>query len=168
MKTKLAILAAVLVYLCGLCGQVNADTVSISFTEGSAYNLQAQLTTQLISATFFYPDGDFLITGTDSEVVAMTGTLNGNPVSLSSGWGSIIGGVFFPGDVQFTANGSPFSFFIFEGNEVIDTAFETDNPVILPSLPSIGTGVPVATPEPPLLVLLAIGLVGLGWRRLKA
>ena len=99
MKICLAMLALVLV-----CSSARADTVDILFTN-SQYNLQAQLTvTPIPSGTFiFEPDGDHFIAAGDGTVLdyltAMTGTLNGDPISFtfdppnpawgaSKGWGS--------------------------------------------------------------------------------
>jgi hypothetical protein len=185
MKSTLAILSLALVCLWGQ--EVKADTVlDISATcdpidINCALDLQAQITVRPVTGLFFNPDGLFFFTGTQDEVLTMTGTLNGDPVSYSpnspslpapswvvfgpsiGGPGVLVGlpGGFDVGDLQFSVGGVHYTSFNFGGHDVL---FSNDNNT---SGIVDYTATVVGTPEPPLFVLLATGLLGLGWRRLK-
>jgi hypothetical protein len=170
MKSKLAYLAMALVCL---SVPVKADTtvVDISATCDPnpifgmncalfPVNLQAQATVTPVTGQFLIPDGLILSSGTENEVLNITGTLNGSPVSnpinpSTPSWLELSN--FDAGDLQFSVGGADYSLFPYAGAYAL-----------------IGPGggfvdysaTVVATPEPPLFVLLAIGLTGLAWRRL--
>ena len=75
-------------------------------------NLQAQFTVEQVTGTFFNSGEAYLFTGTEYEVLGITGTLNGSPMTLTAapqGIGSWLyeqGSNFELGTVYFTANGS--------------------------------------------------------------
>src|SRR5438874_4255041 len=121
MKAKLAILILAVVCLWGQAA--HADTVvDLSATlcsvcpppNGfSTIDLEAQLTVEAVNGTWFEPFFDDFFTGTALEVKAITGTLNGNPISFfpaQLGDGSWLDNpfTFRPGFVTFSADGFEF------------------------------------------------------------
>lgn len=132
-------------------------------------NLQAQFTVEQVSGTFFNSGEAFLFSGTEFEVVGITGTLNGSPMTLAAapqGIGSWLfeqGNDFGLGTVYFTANGS-FSWLENDGDfnllEILDAngdGFGTNNPINW----SATDPAPVGAPEPSSLPLSGIGLAAL-------
>jgi hypothetical protein len=90
-------------------------------TTEPAETVDAQLDLIPVTGTFFDSGGGYLFTGSVYEVIGITGTLNGSPMTLAAapqGDGSWLymcsSDSFCPGSVYFTANGS-FSWFEFDG-----------------------------------------------------
>ena len=103
--------------------------------------------------------------GTEYEVMAMTGTFNGDPISYAlapspnSSWLDVNFGV---GDLTFSLDGAGGSFWydnLFNMIEIGDP--DGDGDEVLGGYTSY-TATVVSTPEPSLLALQAIGLMGLG------
>jgi hypothetical protein len=80
MKSKLVVLSFALVCL---CGRAKANTIDLSAT-GTGFNLEAQLTVDLVTGTFWDQGSLAFFTGTEYEVTAMIGTFNGDPASLAT------------------------------------------------------------------------------------
>ena len=90
-----------------LATAARADTVDITVTNclcglpsTTPINLEAQLTVEQVTGTFFFAGQAFLFTGTVDEVTALTGTLNGYPMTLDPA-------PFGEGSWIQTASGSP-------------------------------------------------------------
>jgi hypothetical protein len=118
-----------------------------------------QLTVEEVFGTVvFDPAHAFFVTTTAYVVESLTGTLNGEPVSLLvvPGFPSWLDLVLEPSDIQFSAGDA-------------DYRIIADIPILLqgPDLqvPLIFHANIVSTPEPTSLVLLVVGLSGLAWRR---
>jgi hypothetical protein len=135
-----------------------ADTiVDISYAFGS-FNLQAEATVTPVTGQFMDLDGLILITGTEDEVLSMTGNLNGSPISYTLdptnpswiGLSLFVGG---PGLINFSADGVSYSLF-----STFACGDECPNHEVLTS-----TGPIVDTPEPTLFVLLATSLLLIGF-----
>jgi hypothetical protein len=159
MKSKLTILAVILVCLSG--SKVKADTViTISGTGETPppFDLEAQLTLEPVFGTYFNPGPAFDVTTTENLVVAMTGTFNGAPVTLTNPL-SWFGLDLSLDDVDFSAAGVQYAMF----PDIGDTLFGPGGGLMNLTINSITN-----TPEPTSLVLLLVGLGGLAWRRLKS
>jgi hypothetical protein len=159
---------------------ISATTCYGCFSTDVSIDLNAQLTLVPVTGTFYQSGTGFLFTGTEDEVTAMTGTLNGGAITLGEppyGIGSWLNSSFELGTIYFTANGSS-SWLENDGEynliEILDAngdGFGTNTPI------TWNVEV-VSTPEPSGLILLAIGLFGLmffslhvaprSWRRARA
>lgn len=184
MKVKLAVAFAVLLFATLARADGTPIIVDVTATScGSCFgspnpppiNLQAQFTVESVTGDFFISGSDYLFTGTEYEVLSITGTLNGGAITLAAapqGIGSWLygsDGSFFLGSVYFTANGS-FSWLendnAFNLLEIMDAngdGFGTNNAINWTAVdpPSVG--------EPESLSLLIVGiglaaLIGLGRR----
>jgi hypothetical protein len=89
---------------------VSATTCTSCFPSPVSVDLQAQFTIQLVTGQFFNSGAGYLFNGTEAEVVAISGTLNGHPMTLIPppyGDGSwLIPNSNGLGTVYFMANGS--------------------------------------------------------------
>jgi hypothetical protein len=164
MKVKLAVALAVLF----LATAAHADsTIVLGVTASTctgcdpgvnlpSINLDVQFTLEQATGTFYNSDQQFFFTGTEYEVLSMSGTLNGSPVALAQApleIGSWLDDPDFGlGSVFFTADGSLWS-------------LENDHPLFLLE----GLNVPitwntvelVGTPEPAAYTMLIAGFIGL-------
>jgi len=148
---------------------VSATTCTTCFPSTVNIDLHAQFTVQLVTGQFFNSGAGHFFTGTVAEVVGITGTLNGQPMTLIPpryGDGSWL----FPdsyglGTVYFMAGGSPLSWL--QNDNAFNLVEITD-----PNGSGFGTNTPinwsaVPLPEPPSFVLLAVGLVGVAFWKLR-
>jgi len=132
-------------------------------------NLQAQFTVEQVTGTFFNSGEAYLFTGTEYEVLGITGTLNGSPMTLTAapqGIGSWLyeqGSNFELGTVYFTANGS-FSWLendaAFNLLEILDAngdGYGSNNPIYWNTVDPA----PVGASEPSTLLLAGMGLAAL-------
>jgi hypothetical protein len=172
MKLKLAVAFAVLL----LALQAHADSTPITidvtaiscqaacgFPFEPALDLQAQFVVEQVTGTFFN-SAQGLFTGTEYEVMSMTGTLNGNPITQAAppfGIGSWLndGGPdqFGLGTVYFTADGS----FDWLENDFANDLLEisnanggTNNPIGW----TAADPAPAGMPEPSTWLLLVAGI----------
>jgi hypothetical protein len=124
--------------------------------------LDLQMTVAPVTGTFYIPYFNFTETGTFDEVESISGTLNGDPVSISQppqgGSDYLWPGTFALGYVCFTVDANPYCAW-------------TDDAYNLLSLPATFEPItwsatdPVATPEPATWWLLPIGFGALlGWK----
>jgi hypothetical protein len=145
------------------CGPCSGSPVT------SPISLQAQFTVEAVTGEFFNAGQAYLFTGTEYEVMGITGTLNGSPMALAAapqGIGSWLyeqGGDFGLGTVYFTADGS-FSWLENDGEfnllEILDAngdGYGTSNPINWTATDPP----PAGTPEPSSLLLSGIGLAAL-------
>jgi len=147
--------------------EVYADTVvditatrcDSCFPSNVPVNLQAQLTVEAVTGTFFNSGGAFLFTGSVFEVIGITGTLDGNPISpfpAPAGDGSWLNMNLSLGTVYFSAGGSECwiqNDNLFNLIEILDAngdGFGTNT--------AINYSATAGTPEPPSFLLLAAGL----------
>ena len=167
MKSKLAFLALLAVCLWGR--EVKADTVvAVSATETTTpgsipIDLNAQLTMDIVTATFFDPGQAIFTTRTAYEMTGITGTLNGKPISFFKdpiGAGSWLNLNLSLGAFYFSAGGSE----VWLENDV--------DYLLIAIVPNEGAGgvgfggsTPinyhanlVSTPEPPTVGLLLLGI----------
>lgn len=166
-KSKLAALALLLVCFCAQ--EVKADSVVEFSATGSALpggipiDLQALLTVESVTGTFFNPGLAVFFTGTVYEITNITGTLNGNPISFfqnPAGHASWLNLDLSLGAFYFSANGNE-CWLENEGDYSL-IAIVTDNGAG-GSAPGNGTPISyhadlVSTPEPTTLALLLLGL----------
>ena len=181
MRMKLA-LATLAIAACTMLAR--ADTVTVDATAYTctgcdpgynlaSINLSVQLTVEQVTGKFFDSGQDFLFTGTEYEVVGLTGTLNGSPMTLAQapqGIGSWLdddGGAFQLGSVYFTANGlfswleNDASFNLIEITEASGYGAPGSN------TPISWTAVdpPSSAPEPRTWLLLSMGVLLLLFRK---
>ncbi len=169
MKTLLA--AALLAFL---ATAAQADTVDITVTtclcginDATPIDLQAQLTVEQVTGTFFQPDGAYLFTNTVDEITALTGTVNGYSMTLDQapyGDGSWIyapgyGAPYQLGAIYFSADGIPSWMFNDVDNYL--EGFAGGNLVTYEATD------PVGAPEPATLLLLSAGFIGVTALKLK-
>jgi PEP-CTERM motif-containing protein len=163
-----------------LCSMAHADGVSTvldvsattcTYCFGSpnplSIDLQAQFTVKLVTGQFFNSGGAYLFTGTVDEVVAITGTLNGHPMTLISpphgGDGSwLYPGSYALGTVYFMADGSV----SWLENDVAYNRLEISQPSNGYGSDNLINWSAVQVPEPESFVLLAVGLIGLVFLKL--
>jgi hypothetical protein len=184
MKVKLAVVLAVLLFATlaradGTPIIVDVTATSCASCFGSPnpppINLRAQFTVESVTGQFFNSGSDYLFTGTEYEVLSITGTLNGGAMTLAAapqGIGSWLygsGGYFGLGSVYFTANGS-FSWLENDNEfnllEILDAngdGFGTNNAINW----TAADPPPVGEPETFSQLIVGIGLaalIGLGRR----
>src|ERR1700678_2965667 len=89
MKVRLAVAFAVLLFATLARADSTPVTVDITainclcgFPATTPINLQAQLTVEQVTGTFFQPNGAYFFTGTVDEIVALTGEVNGYTMTL--------------------------------------------------------------------------------------
>ncbi len=171
MKVKLAVAFAVLLFATLARADSTPVTVDITainclcgFPATTPINLQAQLTVEQVTGTFFYPGEAFFFTGTVDEVTAITGTVNGfamtflQPPVGDGSWVEAPGfdyfstGAYGLGYIYFSADGIPSWMF----NDVTNylEGFDGDNTVVYSAVDPA----PAGAPEPPSLLLSGIGL----------
>lgn len=181
MKTLLAI--AVLALL-GAPASADSTIVDVTATNclcgldhTTPINLSAQLTVEQVTGTFFQPNGAYYFTGTVDEIVALTGEVNGFAMTFAQSpqGDSWIGAPnydpfmgqpdpgapgFELGYIYFSADGIPSWMF----NDVTNylEGFDGGNPITYSAVD------PPSVPEPSLLLLLPIGLLGLAALKLRA
>jgi PEP-CTERM motif len=181
MKMKLAVAFAVLFFATlarADSTQITVDATATGcecpeFAPVAPISLQAQFTVEAVTGTFFDSGLGFLFTGTEYEVLGMTGTLNGSPMTLAAaprGIGSWLyeaNGDFLLGSVYFTSDGS-FSWLENDGSydllnitDVNGDGGGTDSALLWNA---VDPG-PANTPEPTTYAMLMMGLVGLLARR---
>jgi hypothetical protein len=146
----------------------------LSLEAPTPVDLEAQLTVEAVTGQFFNSGSDFLFTGTVDEVIAITGTFNGNPITFfqaPQGEGSwLYPNSYALGSVYFMAGGSESwlendnAFNLIETLDSNGDGFGTNTPIVfLASDPP-----PAGTPEPSPAALLATGLLALllysNWR----
>jgi hypothetical protein len=175
MKMKLAVVFAVLFFATLARADSTQITVDVTatgcacpeFAPTAPINLQAQFTVEAVTGTFFDSGLGFLFTGTEYEVLGMTGTLNGSPMTLAAapqGIGSWLYEAnedFLLGSVYFTANGSfdwlendaSYDLLIISG--VNGSWYGSDNAIYWNAVD------PVNSPEPATYGMLMAGIVGL-------
>ncbi len=153
-----------------MAGATHADTVDITvtncfcgLTHTTPINLQAQLTVEQVTGTFFQPNGVYLFTNTVDEVTALTGTVNGYSMTLDQapyGDGSWIaaasgnpfgGSAYSLGAIYFSADGIPSWMFNDVDNYL--EGFDGGNLVTYTATD--------ITPEPSTYAMLIAGIVGL-------
>jgi hypothetical protein len=179
MKAKLAIL--ILAVAC-LWGQTaHADTViDLSATlcsvcpppNGfSTIDLQAQLTVEPVNGTWLEAGLSSFFTGTALEVKAITGTLNGNPISFfpapaGAGDGSWLSPLTLRvGLVYFSSNG--LVFWLDDEVDAININYTQADGLGTSSATVNAFTTVVSTPEPSSLLLLVVGLLGAGMAFLR-
>jgi hypothetical protein len=127
-------------------------------------DLDLELTVEPVTGTFWNPYYGITDTMTVDEVLSMTGTLNGDSVTLApppAGNGDwLIPGSFALGDLCFTSDGEQYCAWNDDANNLLSNS-STFEPITWDAAD------PVATPEPTTLLLTEIGivLVFLGFRR---
>jgi hypothetical protein len=166
MKVKLAVAFAVLLSATLARADSTPTTVDVTAT-APGIDLSAVFTVEQVTGTFFDSGQAFLFTGTEYEVMAITGTLNGGAMTLAAapqGIGSWMseesGTQFILGSVYFTANGS-FSWLENDGEnnllEITDAngdGFGTSNPITWTATDPP----PMNTPEPSTSLLMVSGI----------
>jgi len=177
MKAKLAIL--ILAVACSWGQTAHADTViDLSATlcsdiclppKGfSTIDLQAQLTVEAVNGTWFDAGRATIFTGPVLEVKAITGTLNGNPISFfpfGAGDGSWLNFNLTLGTVSFSSNG--FEFWLDnEGDYSNINYVQADGLGTSSGTVNVATTI-VSTPEPSSLLLLVVGLLVAGMAFLR-
>jgi hypothetical protein len=172
MKAKLAILILAVVCLWGQTA--HADTVvdlsailcSVCPPPNgfSTIDLEAQLTVEAANGTWLDAGQAAFFTGTVLEVKAITGTLNGNPISFfpaPAGDGSWLKpATLRPGFVTFSADG--FMFWLADEGDSISINYTQPNGLGTSSADVNITTTVVSTPEPSSLLLLIVGLLAAG------
>lgn len=132
-------------------------------------NIEAQLVLESVTGTFFNSGQDHFFTGTVDEVVSITGTFNGNPITFlpaPRGDGSWLDSNFDLGTVYFSSDGSQSwfendgAFNLLETLDSNDDGFGTNTPIIW-------TVAVVSTPEASSFALLAASLAGIALLRLR-
>jgi len=138
--------------------------LSCSFLAAWGNDLEAQFTIEPIFGTYFNPGSAFFVTQTENAIIAMTGTLNGQPVTLlpsydgTSGW---FGLDLILYNLDFSAGGQQYAIFP-------DNAQTLFGPGVDGFIDLTVDSITTTTPEPTSFVLLAVGLSGLAWRRLRS
>jgi hypothetical protein len=135
---------------CGDCWP-GADLSPVSFN--------ALITVVPVTGTFYYPWHQNYFTGSEMEVVAISGMFDGQPISLIApphGDGSWLNADYSLGYVNFSAGGFDSVLFNDTDFNLLDTAtgggYGTNTPVVWD---------PVHELEPSSLLLLTVGLIGL-------
>jgi hypothetical protein len=179
MKVKLAAALAVL-FLATAAHADSTEVVDVTATQcNSCYpgvilapiTLNAQFTLEQVTGTFFNSGYPYTFYGTEWEVIGINGTLNGNPMALSTGPQGQASWLFdstYPledyalGTVYFIADGS----FSWLENDDLYNLLETvdaNGYGTSPGGPVYWNVVeaPAITPEPSALLLSTMGLVAL-------
>jgi hypothetical protein len=178
MRYVMAILG--LLFLCPFARADQVQVVDVSAVDcpacwGTPYipppslppvDLELQLTVEPVTGTFLFPGYDVTLTATVDEILSLSGTLNGNPVSLAppgrgdGNW--LYENTFGLGWVCFTSSGEDFCMGNDNANNLLTNYSEgTFEPITWDAAD------PVATPEPMTLLLAGTGIVVvfLGFRR---
>jgi hypothetical protein len=149
---------------------VSATTCYQCFGDDLDVNLNAQLTLNAVTGSFFNSGGGFTFDGTEYEVTSMTGTLNGGTMTLGQapfGIGSWLyldpSNEFELGSVYFTANGSS----SWLENDYANALLESQDANGGTSTPITWDPQIVSAPEPNtlLMAIVGIGIVALLWRK---
>jgi hypothetical protein len=128
--------------------------------------LDAIFTVEQVTATYFDSGFAFYFTGTEDEVVSISGTLDGAPISLASptfGDGSWLNSDFSLGTVYFTFGGQT-SWLENDGYNRIEIA-DVNGDGYGSNIPILWNAVPA--PEPASFALLVLGLVGIAVLKLR-
>jgi len=161
------ILSSVSVYADGISTTLDVSATTCAGCFGfpnPSIDLQARFTVELVTDQFYNSGGAYLFTGTVDEVVAITGTLNGHPMTLispPSGAGSwlypgsyALGTVYFMADglVSWLQNDNEYNLL-----EILDSngdGYGTNNAINWSAVPAS---------EPASFVLLAVGIIGIAF-----
>ena len=165
MKVKLAVAFAVLLSATFVRADSTPITIDISGTTCSCgigdttpISYSAQLTVEQMTGTWFFAGQAYFFTGTVDEVIALTGEVNGFPMTLSQapfGDGSWVNpGDYRLGTIYFTGDGIP-SWLMNDVTNYIE-GFDIDNPVTYLAVDP-ATGVP--EPSTWLFLVAGIGFV---------
>jgi hypothetical protein len=155
MKSKLAFLV-----LAAVCfgSRAKANTVDLSAT-GTSFDLEAQLAVDLVTGTFWDQGSLAFFTGTEYEVTAMTGTFNGDPVSLATTGPMSYLTVLPPlslGFISFSVNGDSGAVWDDHDGDLLLVNSPT-GPLPTGGLVTHYSATIVGTPEPSSLLLLGVG-----------
>jgi hypothetical protein len=167
-KMRFAVAILGLLFLCPLTRADQVELVDVSAVDCVAcvstpfapppnlpnIDLQLQFTVETVTGTFLYPVYDITETMTVDEVLSMTGTFNGNTVTLAppgQGDGDWLYTNLDLGWICFTAAGEKSCMGSDDANNLLSNS-------VIGSVPITWTAA-VVTPEPTTLLLAEIGIV---------
>jgi hypothetical protein len=183
MKMKLAVAFVVLLFATlahADSTQIVVDATATScqaacgFPDEPALDLQAQFVVEQVTGTFFN-SGQGLFTGPTYEVISLTGTLNGDAITLAAppfGMGSWLDfepdGQIELGTVYFTVDGSYDWLENDNTNDLLEISNSNDGEPNNVIAWNAVDPAPAGVPEPSALLLLPIGILGLAILKLRA